>query len=320
MKAAVYRRYGPPEVVHLEEIDPPLLGADHADRVLVRVQASSVNPFDVYYRSGFLPVRAGNGWLRPKDPVLGIDVAGTVEAIGPAVTRFKVGDLVFGNCFGSHAEVVRVREKGLALLPRNLDVCGAAALPTVALTALQGLRDQGGVAAGQTVLVNGAAGGIGHCAVQIAAALGAEVTAVTSTRNVAWVEALGATRVIDYNREDFARRPERYDVVFDAVGKRTYYASRSVLKPGGCVVLENPLKVWPNLLQVGLAMLTGDRRAKMHLTEASAADMEWLRQAVEAGKLRPVIERMYSLGEAAAAHRHVEGGHTRGKVVIEIGG
>lgn len=320
MKAAVYRRYGPPEVVHLEEIDPPLLGADHADRVLVRVQASSVNPFDVYYRSGFLPVRAGNGWLRPKDPVLGIDVAGTVEAIGPAVTRFKVGDLVFGNCFGSHAEVVRVREKGLALLPRNLDVCGAAALPTVALTALQGLRDQGGVAAGQTVLVNGAAGGIGHCAVQIAAALGAEVTAVTSTRNVAWVEALGATRVIDYNREDFARRPERYDVVFDAVGKRTYYANRSVLKPGGCVVLENPLKVWPNLLQVGLAMLTGDRRAKMHLTEASAADMEWLRQAVEAGKLRPVIERMYSLGEAAAAHRHVEGGHTRGKVVIEIGG
>ncbi len=318
MKAAVYRRYGPPEVVHLEEIDPPVLGPEHADRVLVRVKASSINPFDVYYRSGFLPVRAGNGWLRPKDWVLGIDVAGTVEAIGPDVTRFKVGDLVFGNCFGAHAEVVRVREKGLALAPRNLDLCGAAALPTVALTALQGLRDQGGVGPGQTVLVNGAAGGIGHCAVQIAAALGAEVTAVCSTRNVSWVEALGVARVIDYTREDFTRRPERYDVVFDSVGKRTYYDSRSVLKPGGRVVLENPLKVWRNLLQVGLAMLTGDRRVKMHLTEANVADMEWLREAVESGRLKPTIERVYPLAEAAAAHRHVEGGHTRGKVVLEV--
>lgn len=318
MKAAVYRRYGPPEVVHLDEIEPPALGPEHVDRVLVRVQASSVNPFDVYYRSGFLPVRADNGWLKPKNPVLGIDVAGTVEAVGPGVTRFKVGDLVFGNCFGSHAEFVRVREKGLALLPRNLSVGEAAALPTVALTALQGLRDQGGVGPGQSVLVNGAAGGIGHCAVQIAAALGAEVTAVCSTGNVAWVEALGPARVIDYTREDFVRRPERYDVVFDAVGKRTYYASRSVLKPGGRVILENPLKVWPNLWQVGLAMLTGDRRVKMHLTEANVEDMDWLRAAVDAGKLKPVIERTYPLGDAAGAHRHVEGGHAKGKVVLDV--
>ena len=320
MKAAVYRRYGPPEVVHLEEIDPPVLGPEHTDRVLVRVQASSVNPFDVYYRSGFLPVRAGNGWLTPKDRVLGIDVAGTVEAIGPAVTRFKVGDLVFGNCFGAHAELVRVREKGLALMPRSLDACQAAALPTVALTALQGLRDQGGVGPGQSVLVNGAAGGIGHCAVQIAVALGAEVTAVCSTRNVSWVEALGARRVIDYTREDFTRRPERYDVVYDSVGKRTYHASRRVLKPGGLVILENPLKVWPNLLQIGLATLTGDRQVKMHLTEANVADMEWLREAVEAGRLKPTVERAYPLAEAAAAHRHVENGHTRGKVVIDVAG
>ncbi len=318
MKAAVYRTYGPPEVVTCEDIPAPVLRPEDGKRLLIRVHAASMNPFDVLYRSGFLPIRFDQGWFRPKLPVLGIDVAGTVIAAGPEVTRFKVGDAVYGGCFGAHAEVVRAREDALAPLPQALSYEEAAALPTVAMTALQGLRDSAGLRAGQTVLVNGAAGGVGHVAVQIAKALGAEVTAVCSGPNLGWVQALGADHVIDYTRDDFTRAGKRYDVIYDAVGKRGYLESTRALKPDGVVVLENPLKVRSQLLQLGWSALRGDRRAKMHLANANANDLAAISNLCETGQLRPVIERVYPLDHTADAHRHVERGHTQGKVVIGV--
>lgn len=318
MKAAVYRTYGPPEVVTCEDIPAPVLRPEDSKRLLIRVHAASINPFDVLYRSGFLPIRFDQGWFRPKAPVLGIDVAGTVIAAGLEVTRFKVGDAVYGGCFGAHAEVVRAGEGALAPLPQGLSYEEAAALPTVALTALQGLRDLAGLRPGQTVLVNGAAGGVGHMAVQIAKALGAEVTAVCSGPNLGWVQALGADHVIDYTRDDFTRAGKRYDVIYDAVGKRAYLESTRALKPNGVIVLENPLKVRSQLLQLGWSALRGDNRAKMHLANANANDLAAISNLCETGQLRPVIDKVYPLDHTSDAHRHVERGHTKGKVVIGV--
>ena len=318
MKAAVYRTYGPPEVVKLEEIAPPVLRPEDGKRVLIRVHSASINPFDVLHRSGFLPIRPSNGWLKPKTSVLGIDVAGTIEAIGPEVTRFKLGDAVYGGCFGSHAEFVRAREDALAPLPAGLSFDQAAALPTAAMTALQGLRDVASLQAGQRILINGASGGVGHLAVQIARALGAEVTAVCSGPNGAWVKALGADHVLDYTRVDFTRAGERYDIVYDAVGKRAYFASKRALTPAGVFVTENPLKVWSLLPQLGWAALTGDKRPRMHLADTNAQDLTFIGALCEKGQLRPVIEQVYPLNHTAATHRHVEAGHTKGKVVIAV--
>ncbi len=318
MRAAVYRTYGPPEVVKIEEIAPPVLRPEDGKRVLIRVHSASTNPFDVLHRAGFLPIRPSNGWLKPKTPVLGIDVAGTIEAIGPDVTRFKVGDAVYGGCFGAHAEIVRTREDALAPLPAGLSFDQAAALPTAAMTALQGLRDVARLQSGQKVLINGASGGVGHLAVQIARALGAEVTAVCSGPNGAWVKALGADRVIDYAHEDFTRSGQRYDVVLDAVGKRSYFDCKRVLTPTGAFVTENPLKVWSLLPQLGWAALTGDKRPRMHLADTTAEDLAYISALCEQGQLRPVIEKVYPLDQTAATHRHVEAGHTKGKVVIAV--
>ncbi len=318
MRAAVYDRYGPPEVLRVAEIEPPTLADGHTDRVLIQVKAASVNPFDVFHRAGFLPIRPSHGWLKPKTPVLGIDVAGTVTAVGAAVTRFKIGDAVFGNCFGSHAEVVRARVTALAPLPQGLTFADAAALPTAALTALQGLRTVAAVKPGQRVLVNGASGGVGHLAVQIAKALGAHVTAVCSGANVAWVQALGPDRVIDYTREDFTRAGERYDLVYDAVGKRTYFACKPVLAETGVYITENPLKTWSMIPQLILSAAIGDKRPRMHLAEANEADMAEIADLCAQAKLRPVIDRSYRLDQIAEAHRHVERGHTKGKVVIDV--
>lgn len=317
MKAAVYRKYGPPEVLRVEEIPRPTIEAGQDDRVLIRVRAAGLNRFDCFFRAGHLAGRPTNGWIKPKKQVLGIDVAGTVEAVGKDVSRFKVGDAVFGGCLGSHAEYVRAREGTLGPMPRDLSFAEAAAIPTGALTALQALRDVAEVRRGQSVLVYGASGGVGHFAVQIAKALGAEVTAVCSASNLQWVGDLGADHVIDYAKENFARSGKRYDVILDAVGKTTFWGCRPALAKTGVYVTEHVLRPKYHILQVLVSRTAGDRRAEFHLARSNAKDFDFLRELAEAGKLRPVIDKIYPLDEIVDAHRHMERGHTKGKIVIE---
>jgi NADPH:quinone reductase-like Zn-dependent oxidoreductase len=318
MKAAVYRSYGPPEVLKIEEIDPPAILEGHEDRVLIKVHCASVNPFDYLYRRGYLPVRPDNGLLKPKQQILGIDVAGTVEAAGKSVSRFKVGDAVFGSCLGSYAEYVRARQERLSKLPVNATFQQAAALPTVALTALQALRDVAQIKGGQKVLIYGASSGIGHIAVQLARFYETEITAVCSTSNLLWVKELGAHFIIDYTKEDFTRSGKKYDIILDAVGKQTFFNCRRSLNETGVYITEHLLYPRYHPLQLLFARLTGDRRAKFHLARPNEKDIDFIRELVEEGKIKPVIEKTYPLDEIVAAHRHVEAGHTRGKVVVDI--
>ncbi len=317
MKAAIYKSYGPPDVLKIEEIEKPSLD-DSPDRVLVKVFAASINPFDVLFRRGYLPTRLSNGLFKPKDRVLGIDVAGVVEAVGANVTRFKPGDRVFGGCFGAHAEYVTPREKGLVPMPANASFVDCSAISCAGMTALQALRKVAQVQPGQKVLIYGASGGIGHFAVQLAKHFGAEVTAVTSTANQDWVKALGADHMIDYTRQDFSQNGQRYDLILDAVGKRTYASCKSSLTPTGVYISEHPLKPAAQIPQWIFSLLTRDPHFKTHLTEGNTDDIQFLCDLLEQGKLRPMIDRCYPLTQIAAAHQHVEGGHTKGKVVVEV--
>ncbi len=320
MKAAVYRSYGPPEVLRIEEVEKPVIQQEgHEDRVLVKVHSASVNPFDIYHRKGFLPVRATNGWIIPKQQIMGIDVAGTVEAVGKSVTRFKVGDRVFGSCLGSHAEYVRVREGSITTIPGNLTFNEAAAVPCTALSALQALKDKAQIKKGQKVLIIGASGGIGHFAVQIARYYGAEVTGICSTSNLGWVKDIGAHHVIDYTKEDFTKNGKRYDVILDASAARTFFSSKRALTETGFYMTENPTKPGFQLLQVLFSSLAKDKKIRnVGLTNTGSENLEFIRELLEAGTIKSVVEKMYSLDQIAQAHRHVENGHTKGKVVVEI--
>jgi NADPH:quinone reductase-like Zn-dependent oxidoreductase len=311
MKAILFHAYGPPDVLRYEEIAKP---AARADEVLIRVRAASVNPFDWHLMRGS-PVflRAQTGLVAPKDPRLGVDLAGEVEATGRNVTQFKPGDEVFGTGRGAFAEYVCAREDRLALKPANVTFEQAAAVPVAGCTALQGLRDKGLIQPGHKALINGAAGGVGTFAVQLAKSFGAEVTGVCSTRNMDLVRSIGAERVIDYTREDFTRGRQRYDLILDAFGTRSLSGCRRVLAPGGTyVVVGGPLAV------VKALALSRFVREKLVVVTASVKvkDLMALKGLIEAGKVTPVIDRRYPLSEAPAAIRYLEEGHARGKVVL----
>ena len=321
MKAIVRDTYGSPDVLELREIDEPLL-AD--DCVLVRVRAAAINPADWYALTGRpLAARVQTGLRRPKQRVLGVDFAGTVEAVGRDVTGFQPGDEVFGGRSGALAEYVCVR-KAIAPKPANLTFEQAAAVPVAAITALQGLRDKGQLRPGQHVLINGASGGVGTFAVQIAKALGAEVTGVCSTGKVELARSLGADHVVDYTREDFTRSDRRYDLMLDIAGSRTWAEYRRVLTRQATAVIAGAPKGGPVLgplsrvARLRLGAMRGSQKVVFFIAKLDRPDLEVLRELLEAGKVTPAIDRRYELSEAADAFRYLEEGHARGKVVVTV--
>jgi NADPH:quinone reductase-like Zn-dependent oxidoreductase len=321
MKAIAYHRYGSSDVLQCEEIERPLPGDDE---VLIAVRAAAVNPLDWHFLRGTPYMgRLCFGLRRPKTPRLGADVAGRVEAVGRNVTRFKPGDEVFGACRGAFAEYVCAPESTLALKPRNVTFEQAASAPVAGFTALQALRDKGRLQPGQTVLINGAGGGVGTFAVQIARQLGADVTAVCSTRNVERVRAIGADWVIDYTQEDFTRNGQHYDLILDCVGNHSLPACRRALNPQGIyIIVGAPGGRWisplPRVLQALVMSRLGSRSLVAFTARRSQEDLIILCDLMAAGKVAPVIDRSYSLEEVPAAIRYLEEGHARGKVVITV--
>lgn len=322
MKAIVRREYGPPESLGFEEV--PMPEVDGETDVIVKVRASSINAYDWHVLRGepYL-VRVKDGYRHPKTHGMGIDVAGTITAVGAKVTRFKVGDDVFGFAVGALAEYVEAAEAKLVAKPASMTFETAATLSCAGVTALGVLRDKAGVKPGQTVLVNGAAGGVGSFAVQIAKALGATVTAVCSTRNVERVRALGADEVVDYTSEDFSRRGKRYDVVVDAVGNRSLRALRRSLTPRGTLVVAGGGKgKWIGPLSLILKVLVVNpfvrQQLGAYMAQITSENLESLSALVESGAVVPMIDRSYSLNEAPEAIAYVEVGHARGKVVVTV--
>ena len=316
MKAMVYQEYGPPDNLELFEIEMPAL-AD--DEVLVKVHAASVNWLDWHFLAGtpFL-VRLMAGLLKPKNNVLGIDLAGRVEAVGANVTQFQAGDEVFGSSsHGCFAEYVSVSEAGVVTKPANITFEEAAAVPAAASTALRGLRDSGKIRTGQNVLINGASGGVGTFAVQIANAYGTTVTGVCSSSNVELLRSIGADRVIDYTQEDFTRNGEHYDLVFDVVAKRSFSECKRALRPRGTYVTT---EFSPVLGLVGMwRSMTGDKNmAPLPPKPPSKEDQAYIKELIEGGKIKPVIDRRYSLSELPEALSYLGRGHARGKVVINV--
>ncbi|MCC5669095.1 NAD(P)-dependent alcohol dehydrogenase [Nostoc sp. CHAB 5784] len=312
MKAVVIRRYGAAEVLQYQDVEQPKI---EPTQLLVKVRASSVNPIDWKIRQGMLSLISGSKF--PK--ILGFDVAGDIVAVGSGVTHFKPGDAIYGSTSfpgGGYAEFAAVPENLVALKPTNLNYEEAAVVPLAALTALQSLRNEGNIQTGQTVLINGAAGGVGIFAVQIAKALGAVVTGVSSTKNLDLVKSLGADRVIDYTQQDFTQDTVQYDIIFDAVGKRSLSQTKRVLKPNGIYITTLPSpKV---LLESVLTAFLPGQKAKFILEKPNTQDLVYLKELIEAGKIRVVIDRTYPLPELAAAHAYSETGRAMGKIAIAV--
>jgi NADPH:quinone reductase-like Zn-dependent oxidoreductase len=321
MQAIVQDRFGKPDVLELREVDQPDVGDDE---VLVRVHAASVNPADWYAMAGFPYVARPQMGLRTPRARLGLDVAGEVVAVGERVTRCKAGDEVFGAGSGTLAEYAAVPEDALVAKPANLSFEQAAAVPVAGLTALQGLRDKGGIRPGQRVLINGASGGVGTFAVQVAKAFGADVTGVCSPRNVDLVASLGADQVIDYTRQDFTRTGRRYDLLLDVAGSRPWSACRRVLDPGATLVLVGAPKgsrlLGPldHILGVRLASLRASQTVGFFISTARTADLAALGELLAAGTVTPVVERSYALRDAAEALRYLGQGHAKGKLVVTV--
>jgi NADPH:quinone reductase-like Zn-dependent oxidoreductase len=321
MKAIVYTKYGSPDVLQLVEVEKP---TPKEDEVLIRIQAASVNAYDWHFLTAdiFLIRFMGGGLLKPKDIRLGADAAGQVEAVGRNVSQFKPGDDVFGMVRGAFAEYTCARESSLSLKPANASYIQAAALPMAGITALQGLRDEGQVQAGQKVLINGASGGVGTFAVQIAKAFGAEVTAVCSPRNVEQARSMGADHVIDYAQEDFTKQDKRYDLIFAVNGYHPLAAYKRALTPTGMCIMAGgtPAQMFESSFLGPMLTEKGGRKMGGVTARRSQKDLVVLKELVETGKLTSVIDKQYPLGETAEALRYLGTGHARGKVVIVVGG
>jgi NADPH:quinone reductase-like Zn-dependent oxidoreductase len=325
MKAITHCEYGSPDVVKLDYVEKPV---PKDNQILIKVRSASLNAFDAYVIRDSWLGRLIFGLRKPRDTRLGQDIAGQVEAVGKNVTQFKPGDEVFGISRGALAEYACTFERALASKPPNVSFEQAASLPLAGLTALQGLRE-GKIQPGQKVLVNGATGGVGTFAVQIAKSFGADVTAVCSTRNVDLVRSIGADHVIDYTKEDFTKSDQRYDVIFDNVGNHSFAERRRVLNPKGICVLagiggagvkgsEAIGRIAGNIFTARALSSFTDQKFAQYRTKSSKQDLIMLGDLVETGKLRPVIERTYKLSDAPEALRYLNEGHARGKVVIAV--
>ncbi len=326
MKAVVYTNYGSPDVLEIRDIKKPV---PNDDQVLIKVRAASINPLDWHFMEGtpYIMRAIGVGLRKPKDPRLGVDYAGTVEAVGKNVTQFKPGDEVLGGKSGAFAEYVCARaDRAIVLKPANITFEQAASVPIAAITALQGLRDKGKIQPGQKVLINGASGGVGTFAVQIAKSFGADVTGVCSTRNLDMVRSLGADHVIDYTKEDFTKSGQRYDLILDNVGTQPLSGFRRALQPKGiCVMIggggpNDGGLIGPLGRPVKALLLSPfiSQKMGMLVAELNKKDLTILGDLMQSGKVTPVIDRTYPLSKIAEAIRYLEQGHARGKVVITV--
>lgn len=320
MKAVMFESYGQPDVLKIKEIEKPEVSDD---AVLVRVHASSINVAEWYGMTG-LPIARilGGGLVKPKDTRLGADFAGVVEAVGKNVTDFKRGDEVFGGRSGAYAEYVSVKN-AIALKPANVTMEEAASVPTAGITALQGLRDHGKIQPGQKVLIHGASGGVGSFAIQIAKALGADVTAVCSTNNVEHARRLGADHVIDYTKEDFTRNGKKYDLLLNVNGGRSWSDYKRVLKPDATFVLIGGPKtelIGPVslLVKMKVSMLGASQKFVFFTAQFNRADMQTLKELVESGKVKPFVEKAYPMTRIVDAMTHLGNGHARGKIVVTM--
>jgi NADPH:quinone reductase-like Zn-dependent oxidoreductase len=324
MKAIVHTAYGPPDELQLKEVEKPV---PKDNEVLIKIHATTVTTTDCNIRNMTflpkllrLPMRMQFGFQKPKIKILGVDLAGEIEAAGKDVTRFKIGDQVFGTpepIMGAHAEFICMPEDGvLAKKPANMTFEEAATVTLAGHTALYFIRDQGKIQAGQKVLINGASGAVGTIAVQLAKYYGAEVTGVCSAANLEMVKSLGADKVIDYTKEDFTQSRETYDVIFDAVNKSSFLRCRNSLREKGVYLLTMPSLTF--LLHTLWASMVGDKKIMNGSREATVEDLLFFKELIEAGKLRTVIDRRYPLEQTAEAFRYVEQGHKKGNVVITV--
>jgi NADPH:quinone reductase-like Zn-dependent oxidoreductase len=323
MKAILHTKYGPPDVLQLSEVEKPVPG-DY--EVLVKVHAASINKADWYVMRGepFLVRLMDGGLLKPKHEILGSDISGRVEAVGRNLNQFQPGDEVFGNISGygrgGFAEYVCAPENALTLKPANISFEKAAAVPLAAMTALQGIRNKGKIQAGQKVLINGASGGVGTFAVQLAKLFGAEVTAVTSTNKLEMALSIGADYVIDYMQEDFTKKEKHYDLIIGANGYHSIFDYKRALSPKGMyVMIGGSLSQMFQAILIGpLISMTGSKKMVTVSLRPNQADLVFLKEFLEAGKVKPVIDRCYTLSEVPNAFRYLEEGHARGKVVITV--
>lgn len=321
MKAIVNKKYGLPDVLELEEIEKPV---PQDDEVLIKVRASSINAAEWYGMIGLPIARAMGGLFKPKDTRLGVDYSGIVEALGKNRTDFKVGDEVFGARTGAYAEYVCVKNI-IIPKPKNISFEEAASVPTAAITALQGLRDFGKIQAGQKVLINGASGGVGHFAVQIAKAFGTDVTAVCSTKNIEIARSSGADHVIDYTKENFTKNNQKYDLLLDVSGTHSWSEYKRILKPDAHFVIvgapksNSPIGPLGHVIKIKVGSWRATQKVEFFIAKFKKDDMNLLKELLESGKVKPFVEKTYPLNQIAEAMRRFGQGHVQGKIVITMG-